>query len=74
MVVLLAYTPGLDRIFHMSALGQWHWVFLLAWPPLVLGAEEARKAIARARAGEGEPPEKGQVDERNKKRRDRRRR
>ena len=36
----------------MSALGPWHWLFLAVWPPLVLGAEEARKAIARgARPG-----------------------
>jgi P-type Ca2+ transporter type 2C len=49
MIALLAYTPGLDRVFHMSGLGPWHWLLLLLWPPLVLGAEEARKAIARAR-------------------------
>jgi P-type Ca2+ transporter type 2C len=50
MVALLAYTPGLDRIFHMAPLGPWHWLFLLVWPPLVLGAEEARKALVRARS------------------------
>jgi hypothetical protein len=33
----------------MGPLGPWHWLFLLAWPPLVLGAEEARKAFVRAR-------------------------
>lgn len=49
MVVLLAYVPGLDRVFHMSALGPWHWLFLLAWPPLMLAAEEARKAFLRRR-------------------------
>jgi hypothetical protein len=47
MIALLAYTPGLDDIFHTSALGPWHWLFLLAWPPVVLGAEEARKAMIR---------------------------
>ena len=52
MVVLLAYTPGLDAVFHMAPLGPWHWLFLVAWPPILLGAEEARKAIARgARPG-----------------------
>jgi P-type Ca2+ transporter type 2C len=50
MIALLAYTPELDDAFHTSSLGPWHWLLLLAWPPLVLGAEEARKAIVRARA------------------------
>jgi Ca2+-transporting ATPase len=47
MIALLAYTPGLDDVFHTSALGAWHWLILLAWPPLILGAEEARKAVMR---------------------------
>jgi len=49
MVALLAYTPGLEKIFHTAGLGPWHWLLLLLWPPLVLGAEEARKAIRRRR-------------------------
>ncbi len=49
MIALLAYTPGLDDIFHTSALSGWEWLFLLVWPPLVLGAEEARKAVRRRR-------------------------
>jgi P-type Ca2+ transporter type 2C len=55
MIAILAYTPGLDRAFHMSALGPWHWLFLLGWPPIVLGAEEARKAIVRARVASVQP-------------------
>ncbi len=51
MIALLAYTPGLDRLFHTSSLGPWHWLFLLIWPPAVLGAEEARKAAVRSRDG-----------------------
>jgi magnesium-transporting ATPase (P-type) len=47
MVALLVYTPGLDRLFHTSSFGPWHWAFLLLWPPLVLGAEELRKAVLR---------------------------
>jgi magnesium-transporting ATPase (P-type) len=47
MIGLLAYTPGLDDVFHARGLGVWDWVFLLAWPPIVLGAEEARKAAVR---------------------------
>jgi magnesium-transporting ATPase (P-type) len=50
MVVLLAYTPGLDDVFHTADLGLWHWLVLCAWPPLVLGAEELRKAAVRRRA------------------------
>jgi P-type Ca2+ transporter type 2C len=49
MVGLLAYTPGLQDIFHSSGLSIWEWVFLSAWPPLVLGVEEARKAVVRRR-------------------------
>ena len=47
MIGLLAYTPGLDDVFHARGLGVWDWVFLLAWPPIVLGAEEGRKAKVR---------------------------
>jgi magnesium-transporting ATPase (P-type) len=50
MIALLAYTPGLDEAFHTSGLGPWHWLLLIAWPPIVLGAEEARKAVLRRRA------------------------
>lgn len=61
MVALLAYTPGLDRAFHMSALSPWHWLFLLAWPPIVVGAEEARKAVIRARARAAHEREGGSI-------------
>ena len=53
MVALLSYTPVLDRAFHTGDLGIWNWVFLLAWPPVVLGAEELRKA--RLRRGAASP-------------------
>jgi magnesium-transporting ATPase (P-type) len=49
MIAMLAYTPGLQGVFHTGALGPWHWLFLLAWPPVVLAAEEARKAVVRGR-------------------------
>ena len=49
MIAVLAYTPGLADIFHTSGLSVWHWLFLLIWPPLVLGADEARKATTRRR-------------------------
>jgi magnesium-transporting ATPase (P-type) len=50
MVALLAYVPGLNDIFHTSALSGPEWLFLLIWPPLVLGCEEARKAVLRRRS------------------------
>jgi Cation transporting ATPase, C-terminus len=49
MVALPAYTPGIDRVFHTSDLSGWEWLFLVMWPPIVLGAEELRKAVARRR-------------------------
>lgn len=49
LAVALVYVPGLNSIFHQSALGVWHWLFLLLWPPVVFGAEEARKAVVRRR-------------------------
>jgi magnesium-transporting ATPase (P-type) len=49
MVALLAYTPALNEVFHTSDLSGPEWLFLLAWPPLVLGAEELRKAVIRRR-------------------------
>jgi magnesium-transporting ATPase (P-type) len=55
MIALLAYTPGLHEVFHTSPLGAWEWLLLLAWPPLVLGAEEARKAVVRRRSSEPKP-------------------
>ena len=47
LAVMLIYVPGLNGAFHQSPIGPWHWLFLLLWPPLVLGAEEARKALFR---------------------------
>ena len=49
MIALLAYVPGLAGVFHMSSIGLWHWLFLLLWPPLVIGLEEARKSVVRRR-------------------------
>jgi magnesium-transporting ATPase (P-type) len=47
LAVLLIYVPGLNRLFHQAPIGPWHWLFLLIWPPLVLFAEEGRKALFR---------------------------
>jgi len=47
LAALLVYVPGLNGLFHQAPIGPWHWLFLLLWPPLVFGAEEARKAVFR---------------------------
>ena len=49
MIALLAYTPWLGGVFHTGPLSGWEWLFLFVWPGVVLGADEARKAIARKR-------------------------
>ncbi len=50
LALALIYVPGLNAAFHQRPIGPWHWLFLAAWPPLVFGAEEARKAVLRRRA------------------------
>ena len=55
LAAALVYVPGLNSIFHQSPLGVWHWLFLLIWPPLVFGAEEARKAVVRRRRSAEKP-------------------
>ena len=47
LAAALVYVPGLNGAFHQRPLGPWHWLFLAAWPPLIFGAEEARKALVR---------------------------
>jgi magnesium-transporting ATPase (P-type) len=43
------YFPPLSNIFTTAPLTNWQWLLLLFCPPLVLGAEELRKAIFRQR-------------------------
>jgi magnesium-transporting ATPase (P-type) len=50
LLALVVYAPGLREVFHMEPLGPWHWLSLLVWPVLVLGADELRKALVRSRA------------------------
>jgi magnesium-transporting ATPase (P-type) len=50
MVALLSYVPGFQQIFHTGPISGWEWLLLLLWPPLIFGAEEARKALGRRRA------------------------
>lgn len=49
LVALVTTVPGLQDAFHMRPLDPELWVFLLLWPPLVLGVEETRKAFGRRR-------------------------
>ena len=50
LIALLTETPGLQSAFHMRPLPGWAWLFLLLWPPIVLGAEEIRKRFIRRRS------------------------
>jgi len=50
LVALLTTVPGIQDVFHMQPLDPELWAFLLLWPPLVLGVEEARKAYLRRSA------------------------
>jgi magnesium-transporting ATPase (P-type) len=47
LLAALLYVPALAELFHMAPLGPAELAVLLLWPPLVLGADEARKALAR---------------------------
>ncbi|HET8651646.1 MAG TPA: cation-transporting P-type ATPase [Gaiellaceae bacterium] len=47
LAAALIYVPGLNAAFHQGPIGVWHWAFLLLWPPVVFGADEARKAYMR---------------------------
>ena len=48
LVAMVSFAP-LQEIFHMGPLDPLAWPLLLVWPPLVLGAEELRKAVRRRR-------------------------
>jgi magnesium-transporting ATPase (P-type) len=49
LAVALIYVPGLNSAFHQGPIGLEHWAFLVLWPPIVFGADEARKAFLRRR-------------------------
>jgi P-type Ca2+ transporter type 2C len=49
LVCLLVYTPFLQSIFGTGAFPLRNWLFLLAWTPSLLLADELRKAVARRR-------------------------
>lgn len=45
LVVLITHSATLQGIFSTAPLAPWQWLLLLVCPPIVLGAEELRKAI-----------------------------
>jgi magnesium-transporting ATPase (P-type) len=47
LVMLVIYVPFLQRLFGTAAFSVQHWLFLFAWTPSLLVADEARKAFAR---------------------------
>jgi Ca2+-transporting ATPase len=44
-LLIFIYYPPLSNIFTTAPLSVWQWLLLLACPPILLGAEELRKAI-----------------------------
>ncbi len=49
LLLALLYVPMLQEAFHMRPLDPLAWPLLALWPIVVLGAEEARKAVFRRR-------------------------
>jgi magnesium-transporting ATPase (P-type) len=49
LIVLLVYTPFANAVFGTAPFAPGYWLFLVAWVPLPLVADELRKAIVRRR-------------------------
>jgi magnesium-transporting ATPase (P-type) len=47
LVAMIVYVPFLQAIFGTAVLDAQHWLFLFAWAPALLVADEARKALVR---------------------------
>jgi magnesium-transporting ATPase (P-type) len=47
LVFLIVYVPFLQSVFGTAAFALPYWLFLFAWTPLLLLADEARKALLR---------------------------
>jgi Ca2+-transporting ATPase len=45
LVLLITNSTVLNRIFSTAPLAPWQWLVLLVCPPIILGAEELRKAF-----------------------------
>jgi Ca2+-transporting ATPase len=53
LLVAMLHLPLLQDAFHMAPLDWRAWPLLAIWPFVVLGADEARKAMLRRREGSG---------------------
>jgi magnesium-transporting ATPase (P-type) len=51
LLAFLVYVPPLQRIFHTAPIGWVAWGYLALWTPLIFLVDEARKLLARQRAG-----------------------
>jgi magnesium-transporting ATPase (P-type) len=47
LLLLIVYVPLLQNVFGAAPLGWGDWLFLLAWTPVLLLADEARKWVVR---------------------------
>jgi magnesium-transporting ATPase (P-type) len=50
LLVILLYVPVFQHLFGTAPLSLQNWVFLLAWTPILLLADEGRKALVCRRA------------------------
>jgi magnesium-transporting ATPase (P-type) len=50
LLALLLYVPVLQHLFDTAPLPLRNWLFLFAWTPILLIADEGRKALVRRRA------------------------
>lgn len=49
LVVLLVYAPFANEVFGTAPFAPVYWLFLVAWVPALLVADELRKAVLRRR-------------------------
>lgn len=49
VIALIVYAPPVQRLIGTQAFAASDWLFVLAWTPLLLVADEARKLVLRAR-------------------------
>jgi P-type Ca2+ transporter type 2C len=47
LIILIVYHPALQRLIGTQAFSPMNWIFLLAWAPLLLIADELRKWVLR---------------------------
>lgn len=56
LIAAIVSLPPLQSIFFTAPLNPGQWAILLLCPPILLGLEEGRKAIARSRPSRFQPP------------------